>query len=388
MSDREKESAQFETLIRRAMNIPEGSATSDCPDAETLAAYADRTLASKTVERLDAHFADCARCQAQLAAIVRAATDAEPAAITGLGTWLGVWLTGWRLAIPALATAVALLLIVRSMRPPKCSQCGEVVALGTSHRVLTEAMPEGRPMPESAQPNAALSQGLSVAAASGLVVREKDTGQVEPARPSAENNPAAAAPASPPAVNELAKARSENAYGAMRGGGLSAAAKMAESSNQPMARAQAFAPESSTAPSPPVMAQNAASHAFARPPGFKTITAPGGSVTWIIGQHGLLFRREAKGGLHIVQTGVTADLFAGAAPSDSVCWVVGRSGTILRTTDGVNWQSVAAPSKADLTAIEATSADTAVVSTGNGQRFATTDGGRAWKAEQSANSGQ
>src|ERR1700756_4266330 len=88
-----------------------GPATPECADPEMLAAYYDRSLAAPDRDRLEAHFADCARCQAQLAAIARAdeATSATPPRI-GV-SWLRPLIV-----IPALAAAAALLIVVRTMR--------------------------------------------------------------------------------------------------------------------------------------------------------------------------------------------------------------------------------------------------------------------------------
>ena len=88
-----------------------GPATPECADPEMLAAYYDRSLAEPDRERLEAHVADCARCQAQLAAIARAdeatsATHPRPGV-----SWLRPLIV-----VPALAAAAALLIVVRTMR--------------------------------------------------------------------------------------------------------------------------------------------------------------------------------------------------------------------------------------------------------------------------------
>src|SRR5260370_29538592 len=62
----------LDAILRRATAQPPGPPTPECADSETLAAYYDRSVADADRDRLEAHFADCVRCQAQLAAIARA----------------------------------------------------------------------------------------------------------------------------------------------------------------------------------------------------------------------------------------------------------------------------------------------------------------------------
>jgi photosystem II stability/assembly factor-like uncharacterized protein len=110
-----------------------------------------------------------------------------------------------------------------------------------------------------------------------------------------------------------------------------------------------------------------------------TIVSPDRSVTWIVGQNGMVRRRDANSpGLKVQNSGVSTDLVAGSAPSATVCWIVGRSGTIIRTTDGEHWELIAAPSADNLTGITASSARDAIVTTAGGQSFATSDGGASW----------
>src|SRR5579862_7605419 len=51
------------------------AADANCPDAEMLAAYADRNLAPEEVAQLEIHLADCARCQEILVALVVSAEE-------------------------------------------------------------------------------------------------------------------------------------------------------------------------------------------------------------------------------------------------------------------------------------------------------------------------
>ena len=69
----------LDAILRRAMRERPGPATPECADAESLAAYSDRSLAAAERERLETHFADCMRCQLMLADIARAEESARVA---------------------------------------------------------------------------------------------------------------------------------------------------------------------------------------------------------------------------------------------------------------------------------------------------------------------
>jgi photosystem II stability/assembly factor-like uncharacterized protein len=113
-----------------------------------------------------------------------------------------------------------------------------------------------------------------------------------------------------------------------------------------------------------------------------TIVSPDRSVTWIVGQNGMVRRRDADNpGLRVQHSGVTTDLVAGSATSATVCWIVGRSGTIIRTTDGEHWELITAPSADNLTGVSASSARDAKITTAGGQSFATSDGGVTWRRQ-------
>jgi hypothetical protein len=111
-----------------------------------------------------------------------------------------------------------------------------------------------------------------------------------------------------------------------------------------------------------------------------TISAPGGQVSWRVGQAGIIEFSPDAGKSWIVQpSGVISDLLTGYAPSDRVCWIVGRGGTLLRTTDGgAHWQKLRPPSQEDLHYVFAVDARQATVSLASG-KYQTTDGGTTWK---------
>jgi hypothetical protein len=110
-----------------------------------------------------------------------------------------------------------------------------------------------------------------------------------------------------------------------------------------------------------------------------TISAPGGRVSWRIGQAGIILFSSDAGKKWLVQpSGIIADLLAGSAPSAKVCWIVGRNGTILRTTDkGKHWNKVKPPTQDDFVSVFAVNARQATVSPPAGT-YQTTDGGATW----------
>jgi hypothetical protein len=110
-----------------------------------------------------------------------------------------------------------------------------------------------------------------------------------------------------------------------------------------------------------------------------TISAPGGTVSWQVGQAGVIeFSSDAGKTWTLQPSDVTTDLLGGSAPSEKVCWIVGGNGTILRTTDaGAHWQKLRAPVQEDIRTVTAVDARRATVSLTNGS-YQTTDGGATW----------
>jgi hypothetical protein len=72
MASQEDEKA-IDGLLRRT--LARGSAAADCPDAELLAAYFDKSLGVDETAQYELHFSTCSRCREQLAMMARAATN-------------------------------------------------------------------------------------------------------------------------------------------------------------------------------------------------------------------------------------------------------------------------------------------------------------------------
>jgi hypothetical protein len=73
-------------------------------------------------------------------------------------------------------------------------------------------------------------------------------------------------------------------------------------------------------------------------------------------------------------------LTAGSAPSPLVCWLVGPQGVILMTSDGIHFGRVPFPESTDLVSISANDAQHATVTTADSRAFTTADGGASWRA--------
>src|SRR6188474_2969365 len=82
-----------------------------CLDADTLAAWADGALDAGALATAEAHAADCARCQAMLAAMARTAPLAPARAVA---PW---WKPAFRWLVPLTAAAAAVL--VWTIVPPR-----------------------------------------------------------------------------------------------------------------------------------------------------------------------------------------------------------------------------------------------------------------------------
>jgi len=313
------------------LGIPDG-----CLDAGTLAAWVDGELPSSERAAAEEHAADCARCQAMLAALARITPDAAPAR-----PWWRPSRLGWLVPLAATAAAVGIWIAVPE-RPARA--------------------------PESAAPSA-------------------DTVSPSPAPPAASlpglpAPPAAPAPA-PNAQPKTAEPRARDSRAEARSNQLAPPPAVAEAP-----RAQAFREEAAPAAVPP--SAPAPSRAFERAPtdslaqlkvarAVVDIVSPDPMSRWRIAG-GRSVERSTDGGAtwQPQQVGAASDLVAGSSPSPTVCWLVGRAGLVLLTIDGRQWRPVAFPVSADLSAVSASDARTAVVTTSDGRTFRTSDAGQTW----------
>jgi len=420
----DKNSEPLDAILRRAMRSQPGPATAECADAESLAAYSDRSLSARERERLETHFADCARCQMLLADIARADESARIAKSAGAVPWY----RRWRLAVPALAAAAAVLVLITIRRPAEVAPPNDQIVAMAQHEAPTENLAAKQPPLPAPAPAAAPGAPVSAAAAAPsneiamneLKAEAAPRAQaMRPAAPRAlkgtveafgvgglmaRGAPAAKVEAQAPATMtpESVAERASSADSLSRGAVVAAAPQTTARSAGVGAMAEAPAAATNTrafgAGSGGIVAATRGGGAVGAGAGavagaavvaspsdasasatLVTISAPDQSVSWIAGKNGMILRRDADGSTHPQHSGASTDLVAGAAPSATVCWVVGRSGTIVRTTDGgEHWTLILAPTADNLAAVTASDANNATVTTAGGRSFATADGGASW----------
>ena len=336
-------------LKGRADVAPEGA----CLDAETLAAWADEALDARERAIAEAHAADCARCQALLAAMVK--TMPAPSAAKSLFRKPSLW---WLVPMTSAATALVIWLAVPNRAPVQQSDSAAMV------------VDQVAPAPRSVPPADAQAKVQAEAEPRTKVA----TGQDAPAftqPPAARERQEAAALAkqAAPAAPQSANALSDRVI-------VGGAAPLAGAA--PLPSAAPAAPPSAGSAAGGAIAAPARTFAFANPldsvivssnPATRLRLLPGGGV-----------QRSADGGAtwRTEVTGATETLTAGASPSPSVCWLIGPSGTVLLSTDGRSWRRLAFPEAVDLRSVTATDNETATVTTVDGRAFVTTDSGRTW----------
>ena len=350
--------ASLDRLLAGALSARAGEAAGGaCLDAETLAAWADEALDPRERASAEAHAADCARCQALLAAMVRTAPPMAEA-----GSWWRLPALGWLVPLTVAATALVIWVAVPNRVPVQVSDGGaQVVDQMTPARAPETAAPRAdaeAPGPPAVQPQT-------------QAARERDSAAFAPPVDRREQRKTEALEKDSPPAEAKANALSEAVT-------LVPAAPLAGAAPAP-----AFAPGA-----PPQSAdsnlQRAAPAASARVSSFanaaETLVVSSNPATRFRLLRGGGVQRSADAGAtwRIEVTGATETLTAGASPSPSVCWLVGPSGTVVLSTDGRSWRRVRFPETVDLHAVTATDHENATVTTADGRVFVTADGGQTW----------
>lgn len=332
-------------LLRSTLRAGASSGVGDdCLDAATAAAWADGRLDRTGRAAVETHVADCARCQALLAALIRTAPDPMPA------RWWRTRTLQWAVpAAAALSAAIVVWAIVPRSRPAERDRtpAAEPAPVAIAKK---DAPPEPGPSVETKAP-------ASVSREESTMPRRDSANRVDALQ---KQRPAAPAPA-----NE-------------------ARAKTANSLAEGRALFDSAAPTALAAP-PPQAAAESVGALLAKPTAARAtieISSPDARVRWrlVPGTPATTVDRTADNGTtwQAQQTSGRA-LTAGASPSPSVCWLVGPNGVVLVTADGgESWRSVTFPEHTDLAGIAAADAQTATVTTADGRRFATSDGGQTW----------
>jgi hypothetical protein len=372
VQSREDRERAIDQLLKRAAAGFVSAPTGSCTDAETLAAWSERSLPASEAARVEAHLSTCGRCQAMLAAFVHS----EPAAPSSQPIWER-WGMRWLVPAAAAATAVAVWIAVPD-GPPASERTAAVLEDRQAAAPLQEApaTPEtaSPPAPPPASPEAPRQSGGRAAAVGETAAsprRELDTAAqkaVPPASPIQEETLARGGPAAPLAADAAAGNRAA-----------------AESASAPAAATAARAP-ATAAPSAPAAAAAAPAErreavGFQAIVGPRLIQSPDPSVRWQLLQDGRV-QRSTNSGTTWEPVTVTpaAVLLAGASPEPATAWFVGRGGSIRLSTDGRVARTVGSPATVDLIAVTAVSARTAVVTGSDGRSFRTDDQGATWSS--------
>ena len=349
----------IERLLRRSLQTREAP-RGDCPDVDALAAFADDGLAPGERQTVESHVADCERCQALTAAMVRTIPTSStvlPVAEKGVGSLFGWYISRrlpnpfsrsalkWLVPATAAVTALALWVAVPAQRTPAPVERQTEVQTAAPPPPPASAVDTFRPATDARADNQA---------------RANDADAAPGAPASADAQPAA------PAEGLLKQ--DENRPELQERVASEGARVQTEPDRSLLDRTASVAGARSLAPAPAAI----------------DVLSSDPQVRWRVGSgpQGLV-RYSADGGATWTtqETGATAPLTAGSSPSPSVCWLVGRSGTVLRSTDGGRqWQRVAFPEAMDLIAVRASSALAATVDLAGGRRLGTTDGGQTWAA--------
>jgi hypothetical protein len=380
--------SSLERLMQDALRagVSDVSDTSDasrCLGADTLAAWAEQTLSARERTAVEKHAADCARCQALLAAMVR--TTPAPVAVP----WWRVHMMAWMVPVSAAAAA----LIVWTMQPARTALESRQAATQVAEQVGTPAPPPAPATPpparELADKDAVTPQARDEsrpeaprkeAAADQARARQMDFRRADAndktnkqavsslakteAAPEELKAPAAAATLAPPASERDARAKA-----------------MADA----MAAAQAPAP----VPTPQVAAAAGATNAAevradrlmarAAAAPMVQIVSPNPLNRWRLMPGGTVQRSTDGGSTWETQpAGADVTLTAGASPAPLVCWLIGPRGRVLLSRDGATWKTVSIAQPIDLVSIRATDDKSATVTAVDGRTFVTADGGATW----------
>ena len=336
----EPHDADFERALASGLK-GQTAPDSACPDAETLAAFCDRSLASDERQFWEAHCAACLRCQAHLAALAQTSAVEEDLTEEHRPRRLG-WLTDWRWLVP-MASAAAVLLAVWVIDPTPLTepQVSTVRDDGASN-AATGSVEETA---ERRQPLSLDRLDVSPAERENFAPGTEQVTAAGPAESDAPRDDSRNRLSAPSATAALAERR------------LSAQSVDARGATAPITEERLEASNIIEIP-----AGDGVRRWRILPPGRLEHSVDGGT-TWTV-------QLEDAG----------APIRAGVSPSSTICWVVGGSGTILRTVDGgQTWERVTAPRPVDLTGVEAVDGRSATIDAADGLSFRTEDGGLTWE---------
>ena len=343
----------LERLLRQSLKTSRASAPESCLDPETLAVWAEGGLTGDELDAAQSHVADCARCQASLAALVHTSSFDHVISVPDAPEHTRRRWFAWLVPLTAAAAAIAIWVAV-PRGPATQSQVAEV-----------QSQPAQLKATEAAAPPAGLQ--------SPSTKKEEQTLAAKGDQPQ-RDQPQAPALAKDTERRELdsLKQQSQSADAA---GDRADKSRAAAEPAAPAAGPVAAAPAPQAAPAEARQAfQETSANAIAQ----KTSPTRTLAVRWRLSTNTLEHSTDAGSTWTIVSVADT-QLTALSSPSADVCWVVGRAGFVLRTQDGQNFSRVRFPEITDLSAVEAADAQSATVTANDGRVFTTTDGGANWQ---------
>ena len=345
--------------------------TPECLDAETAGAWADGRLGGAALAEAQLHVADCARCQALMATLLRTTPQQVAAALAPKRRWL-VW------AMPMAAAAVLVVgAFVWTNTPAPIAPVDQI-------DVGPMPPPEGAPprrdtrrSPPPANRSTGPAKGLADSAPSDKPRAPTAAPGGEDRLKEAPSTPAARADSARVSGNQETQAAAPPSFSSPQaapsapeptGAGSAATAKDSSA-------VQAEARRESSTPADRLLTRPTA------PAGTSIqVMSPNRAVQWRI--TGDLVEHTTDGGSTWATAGALGSITSGSAPSAQVCWLAGRGGLVVRTTDGINWSRIPFPETVDLVAVGAVSAQTATVTAADGRVFATANGGQYWLADR------
>ncbi len=329
----------FDRMMRAAAR--RGRAVEVCPEPEILAAYLDNGLTSDERRAVEAHAADCLRCQEHLSLLGAVSVERPDAEVAAARPWLVRW--GWLVPV---ATAVLVVAVWTRTPAPV-----DAPAQFPQREVAPAVVPTPEPPAAEVEVDSSRDERRRQAGGSQPVAPSAAKAEAERQRHdfAARATPQAARPAAPPAavsqserVGPLADAAPAPAP---------AEAKETAAAAAPM-REEARLLRKADAPAMEAAASDAERY---RASGGRIERSRDGGATW----------QEVFSDASLTFTAV-------ACAPGGACWFGTASGVVLRTSDAGLVRS-RLPEAVSITAINAVSATDAVVTAGS-RRYRTSDG--------------
>ena len=346
----------MDDLLRDTLRARAADPTAACLDPETAAAFVDGTMSRRERAGAEAHVADCPRCQAVLAALVRSTPPPLERA------WWRRPAVAWLAPLTVAATAVAIWISVpdtqashpsrrcatrlRHSRPRRFSCRRQRGKPRSRHSRRSDLTPPHAPGPETVRVREAATASAKVRLARATPDASANSGDArQPSRGRRRLRGSAAAIGRTPGVSRgCREVRHQERAG-----------RRQQQSGRRAPNVDRVVVAEPVRPSA-LAGDQIRDRRHGRPRGGDVVVSSNRISQWRIGNGGEV-QHSADGGStwRTQATGVNVTLAAGSSPSPSVCWLVGPGGLVLITTDeGQSWRRVPFPVVTDLVSVRAT----------------------------------